>query len=632
MKRLILPLASFFFCFALMAQNQMLYQPQQISAFTQQAPAAKKSKNLMKGPSQNVVYSEDFDFNQPYTWTVTSLSGNCSWSYDTTYLGGQLTSGIPRINSTTGANGFISLEMDLCNTPIPPGGAVSMDEIISSPAITVPSMNAVYVRFEQYLTYCCNTGNEIVLECSTNGSSWTTYDLKVGLNPNTQTPNAETKVINVSTALAGATTAYLRFRATGSTHYFWMIDDVEIVEGKDTSLLMQDFRMVFSRNHQYNPTYSIVPQKILEPVEFEADVLNDGFVVQTGATATVNIYHDSSWAGGAGSGLVQSVSSTFPNSISSQVTETITVNNPPYTNFINGFLRIEANLNSAIGTGSNNLTTRRFAVSDSVFARDDGGFGGSAGPANYVGGGQDNDNWGVLYEMLGDSGMATTISIYVSTDSAIIGSAISPRIWPFDDAQATLNGAIGIPIGSSPFSRTISAQDIGSWIHLELFPPVMLKQDSQYVVGWEQTGGGFQNDNFRAGRDISSEATAPLITNFAFLNEPGNPRWIATPQVAGVRLNLGAGNFTVGLEDQAKMNSPNFSLQPNPAVDRLRINIDDPHALKTEVRNKKGQIVYEEWIGGKKWLEMNVEHYKKGIYFVTVVSEDGTKTLKLIIL
>jgi len=614
--------------FAVSAQDllnqQGSYEPHTIFA-SQQAELKTK---VQKGPNIQVYYE---DFNGSFNgWSTLNPNPACSWTWNTNYTPGQFTTGIGPINSTTGANGFLLMPIDLCSTPT----AVTADNLVISPAIPIPAMGVVYVRFQQYVVYCCNAANELVLEVSTDSVSWSTFDAVPNVAVNVISTNPATQTINVTSALASADTAYLRFRMSGSSAYFWMIDDVEILEGDSTSLLMQDFRTVFSKNHQFNPTYTQVPRALMEAVEFETDVLNDGFFDQNGVTANVDVFHDSTYAGGPGAGLVDAKSSTFGSTLLSQEDTTIVVDSPPYVNIRDGYIRAEGSISSPQGIGSSSTTfSRSFAVTDTVFARDDGGFGGTAGPTDYVGGGNDNDAWGLMYEMLGDSGVATSISIYVPNDTDLVGVSIQPRIWPFDDSQPTVGGAIGPPTGIQPFSTSITLNDLDDWLVLPYLTPPLLEQDSQYVVGWEQTSGASTGLSFSAARDGTQSAITPDVTNFCFLNEPGNARWIWVPTIAAVRLNFnnsnpGNSDFVVGLDERE---GAEFSIQPNPANDQVFIQFEQNQSFNLQLIDAKGRVVLEKTVTDANSTLLDISGFDSGIYYLRAIDDNGSRTKKLIV-
>lgn len=587
-----------------------------------------------------VHYSEDFDstgsgsrtgINRgiPMGWTVVNIASNANnWIWSNTAPGGQYSSTVPALSSTTASNGYMSLPADLYNTPFPPGGPVSMDTYFVSDAISIPSSVLDWIlEFEHFQRYCCNGTNELVAEVSNDSINWKTIDATGPRNakrdPNTFTPNGEVLRFIVSDTLGGQSQAWIRFRSTGNSHYFWMIDDMKLIEGNPNAIQIVDAEPVFSRNHLINPIYSQVPQFLMQPMEFDFEFFNAGSSNQNGLTGYVDIYHDSTMNGQVGAGwryAASQISNTplFP----SLSNEFLTVDNPAYNSLLVGDFTINFDgSSSTLARAGIPNKEYKFSVGDTVFAVDNGNFVGSAGPSYYVGGGQDGDRWAVLYENMKVNALATSVSIYASGANSV-NASISPRIWKFDTTFTFQS------VGSSPFSYTVLASDIDTWITLPLFPPVTLLADSQYIVGWEQTGGGSVGAEFNAGRNREMETEIDVVSNVAYLNST-IPTWISTPLILGVRLNYG-GLTVGGLENNSEETL--LQLFPNPSRGSFTINgldREDRNSMLI-VRDVNGKMVYEEWIKGSGG-NYNLEHLEKGVYFVTVVGGSRTWVERIVI-
>ncbi len=608
--------------------------------------ALKKNAVNAKVPG-TVHFSEDFDstgsgarsgINRgiPLGWSVVNIAANSNnWIWSDLPPGGQYSTTIPAMNSTTGSNGYMLWRGDLFNTPFPPGGPVGADTYFVSDKISIPSaVNDWIIEFEHFQRYCCTAANELVVEVSNDSLNWKTIDATGPMNakrgPNTVTPNGEVLRFIVSDTLGGQSQAWIRFRSTGNTHYFWMIDDVKLIEGNPNAIEIIDAEPVFSRNHVINPIYSQVPQFLMQPMEFDFEFLNLGSTNQNALTGYVDIYHDSTMNGQVGTGWRYAASQLSTNPIFPGLSsEFLTVDNPPYNNLLVGDFRINFDGSTSTLPRSSVLNEEyKFSVGDTVFAVDNGNFLGSAGPSSYVGGGQDGDRWAVLYENMKVNALATSISIYASGTNSV-NASISPRIWKFNGNAATLNAAIvNPPFGSSPFSYTVLASDIDTWITLPLFPPVTLLADSQYVVGWEQTGGGSVGATFNAGRNREMEDVIDDLSNVAYLND-ATPTWISPPMILGIRLNYG-GLTVGGFENSSKDNQ--LQLFPNPSSGSFTINgLDgEDRDSKLVVRDVNGKMVYEEWIKGSSG-NYNLEHLEKGVYFVTVVGGSSTWVERIVI-
>lgn len=586
----------------------------------------------------DTLYYEDFDSTGtggiPPGWTIFNGANNSNnWVWEDTPPGGQYTS-VSTINSTSAANGYLSLPSDYYNTPFPPGGPIVMDAGIESPAIVVSPSPAVVIQWQQSQRYCCSSGNELVLEVSLDQASWTTFDAKFGRNPNTAEPNpssapAELAQINVTSILSMVDTFYLRFRSTGNSHYYWMIDDLLIFEGA-SDLLLMDSLVVNYTDSSLNPIMTMVPQLALDPLTFVGNISNTGITVQNGVGLEIRAVQDSTYSGGPGAGTVALMSSLLGAPLNP--TQKATLNVGPYVNTGDGYYRFIYRVfsNNPISQSPSTLIAERsLVVTDSVLAKDRGPYIGGAGPGNYVGGGNNGDRWGSLMTVGSHPStvngiLATSISVLVANDLDNIGASIQPRVWEWDNTASTIGAAIlSPPVGTSPFSTTIDTTMLGQWITLPLIPPGNISAGKQYVVGWEQTGGGNSGAEFSAARDRYVEPYQQAVTNFVFVTN-ASPTWGWVTQVAAIRLNL---NLTIGLEEQESFDG--FFVYPNPNDGNFIVHLssDQPKTYTMSVRNTLGQLVYTSQVAvnGKKQHQLDVSELEKGVYFLSL--ENGNERL-----
>ncbi len=537
------------------------------------APSVKKSSQLKAPPTGATIFlSENFGTGSPTSlpagWSVTNISSVPSnqWIWSNTAPGGQYSTSITALNSTTGANGFMSLPSGLFNTPIPPTGAAVMDTWFTSPAFSIgTNVGSVIVEYQHYARYCCNISNELVLEVSPDGINWSApYDAVAGLQPNTLTVNGQLMRINVSADLAYQQTGYIRFRSTGNSHYFWMIDDIYVYEGKQNELVLEDFSLKFHPQYSITPVYRLLPIINVPQVLYTGETFNSGSNAQTNVNLWVDVIMDSTISGGQGSGLVYRNSSLIGATVPSLQRDVEDVTNP-FFSFNTGWYRNKVYVTSDSLPQAAPIATGEYSfalTADTVVALDRGVFQGSSGPPTYVGGGQDNDAAAAL--MILDSGVSVpvlSISVWPAIRTETDGLSISPRIWRFDEDSATLNAAVlNPPVGQSPFSTLIDTNNQGTWVTMPIFPPVILSPGA-YYFGVEQTGGGSNGKELWLGRDVVQESIAPPLSNIFFLNEPGNGRWINPGRLLGIRFN---GSFPTGIAAEKAEEEVEFSVYPNP--------------------------------------------------------------------
>ncbi len=592
----------------------------------------------------DTLYYEDFGTGSttslPNGWSTATAANTQSnvWIWSNTAPGGQYSTNIPALASTTSSNGYLCLPSDLYNTPFPTGGPEAMDAWVTSPAITLPANTpAVSVSYQHHLRYCCSSLNELVLEVSTDSINWSIpYDANAGRSPSTSTVNGVTETINVSADLAFQTTAYLRFRSTGNSHYFWMIDDLLIFEGASNQMDLLDMDLKFHDSYDISPIYKILPLANISPVTYTGISWNAGASTQTNVDLNLDVIMDSTIGGGPGQGVVHSASSTIGASLSTLQRDTTDITNP-FFSFNTGWYRSRLYITSDSGNQIPANSSREYSfalTADTVLALENGNFTGSSGPASYVGGGQDNDAVAALM-ILDSNGQASvstySISVFVANRPETDGLSISPRIWRFDEDSATLNAAVLTPpIGQSPFSTTITTAMQGTWVTMPIFPPVILGPGA-YMFGVEQTGGGSTGKEIWLGRDVGQEQIAPPLSNIFFLNEPGNARWIAPPRILGIRFN---GNFSVGIGDNENGVSK-LQLFPNPNEGLFSLVVESNKAktYQLNIRNSIGQTISTEMISvnGTFRKQLDLSSMDKGLYFISLENEEERLVKKIVV-
>lgn len=588
----------------------------------------------------DTLFYEDFNGGAPAGWVIANNSGNSNnWIWGNGMPGGQFSTNADTLASPTGANGYMILPADLYNTPIPGPGPTPMDASFTSTMISPPTGSiqfpaGVLIRFHHSQRYCCSGANELVLEVSTDNITWTTYDATGDRNPNTATPNGEELEINVSGALGNATSAYIRFRSTGNSHYYWMVDDITMLEGPSNSMIIDDRYVAYGDTAflTYNPPFYQYPQAIMRPIDFGAFTSNYGTNTQNGVTINYEVLHDSTYNGGAGTGLgyltQHSVTSATPIMPDSQYNEAVT---PGFISTIDGFFRTNIWVTSDSvnqNTGAPmppSLVSYDFVISDSIMDKTSGPYVGDAGPGNYQGGGNDGDRWASMHTMGDTSALATSISLLVANVTSNDGAQIQPRVWEWRDTGQTYATAIvEPPLGSSPFTVTIDTTMLGRWLTLPLFPPATLNANTQYLVGWEQMGGANVNAEFTVARDRTREPAQPPVTNFVYIND-ANPGWGWVTQLGGIRLNF---QTTIGVEEQNN-EKVDFAVMPNPTTGELKVVLESNVAktYRMSVRNMLGQTVYNDnvSVNGKRTIDMDLSGNDKGVYFVTL--ENGNERL-----
>ncbi len=243
-------------------------------------PEERGKAELHMKSDEDIIWYEDFNGGLPGDWENMDSSGLVSFEHTFDGPQGPYSIGMLPLNSATAQNGFMILDSDLA-TSLNPDGLVT-DAWIQSPPIDLSDYERVQLRFQHNFRYCCSPGQvEIVAEVSTDGENWTTWDVRNGYAPNNTSPNPIHKVINISEVAAGHEQVWIRFRKTGATHYWWMIDDVMLVSYVDNDMEIQSI--------SYNNGYIQVPAGHQQPFQFEAQVRNAGGFPQNNVVLSTSV-------------------------------------------------------------------------------------------------------------------------------------------------------------------------------------------------------------------------------------------------------------------------------------------------------------------------------------------------------
>ncbi len=640
----------FFFSISAYSQQaieNLSFTPQQPQPIAAEDIINSKRTAQRKAPGR-VFFSDDFgsgtSTSLPTGWTTQGANPSHVWIWSNAAPNGQYSTPISALNSTTNSNGFLSLPADLYNTPTPPTGFSNMDAWVSSPTfpigVNVPS---VIVEFEHCLRFCCSIAGDIVLEVSSDGVNWTAFDATSGRTTNSPSPNSELVRIDVSTALANQLSGKIRFRFTGNTHYFWMIDDVKVVEGAGNQMTVEDFEIDFHPQYAISPLYTQIPRSIAPPAFYKGMTRNNGTLAQSNVNLNVDVIMDSTYTGGQGRGVVHSASATVGASVPAGKRDTVAMNSP-FFSLEQGWYRNRFYITSS--TAGHNVSYSEleysYALSDTILALDRGEahFQGSSGPVQYGRIGRDGDAIGAL--MILDSSMVSStvpvssIYVYVANRPETAGLAISSRIWRFDQSLLpSLDSAVlNTPVHTGPQLIMPNMGSIvkGTWYRFYLFPAVYLTPGA-YYFGIEQTGGGSNGKEIWLGRDRTQENIAPTYSNVMYLNDPTNPQWVHSPYIHGIRLGFNPSIITGVAQDTSKKEL--LEIFPNPSNGLIRVvfNQESNAIQKLTITNSNGQVVFDQDIQSKfqASIDIDLSSFSKGIYFLSSYNEKNRQTKKLVI-
>lgn len=266
MKHLTLTIGAL--CLAAVASGQRLEkvhsfeQHSVTKASTAELVASRQSgmqlmENFQRGGG-TIIFQEDFSngfagSNGNGAWTTTDNAGDSLWVHvaggGTTgfysdgsptgvdHPGGEYSTNIGVLESTTADNGWMIFDCDYYNTPISEGYQ-NTDGSLISPIMDFSNEGSVILSWEQYFRYCCYPYAPIYVEVSNDaGATWTVFDGHGSFieSANTASANPLPTTLDISCVAAYSAEVQIKFTymqapevGDGYSHYYWGIDDVTI--------------------------------------------------------------------------------------------------------------------------------------------------------------------------------------------------------------------------------------------------------------------------------------------------------------------------------------------------------------------------------------------------------------------
>lgn len=272
------------------AQNQSPVVKEVLPGYVM-AAQAKLPKVIRETGSKDILWSEDFGSGIPAGWAIESAGDFCNWSYTTQGPQGAFSVGVPPIASSSADNGFIILDPDLCNISTP---YQVVDAFIQTEKLNLEDFPNVRLEFQHNFRYCCDPVNsKLEVLVSNDSINWVAFDVKNGLGPNNTSANPLFQAVNISEVAGGQSSVWIRFHQSGTTHYWWMVDDIQLVSFISNDLAMD---MVGAGG------YSRLPYGQAPDLEMFARVTNVGGYTQTNVKTTIEV----------NKGFYSGTSTTFP--------------------------------------------------------------------------------------------------------------------------------------------------------------------------------------------------------------------------------------------------------------------------------------------------------------------------------
>ncbi len=588
-------------------------------AFAQKAPRMQTFQDLVNAPKEltkapidekilGVTLWSD-DFSTPANWTIdnSGQSGaEFGWNINNTSEGWWSANGI---SSTSGGN----------NAELVNGDAQAATQALNvtytmttAQAIDIAALggnNQVSIQFQQYGARF-NDLQEI--QISTDGVTFTT----VGNNLDKTVlsaaggsayANPDTKIINLATFLPSTPSPiWIRFSWTtnfpGSATnpnvwitYGWYIDDVKIVTNPTN-----DLSVTGNYWGAVGLPYYQIPDEQVSEIGFSADVFNGGVNTQNNVKLNINA-NNGAWTG-----------SSAPVSIASLDTATLelaTFYTPPATiGNISITRTITADSTDDI-PANNALSNVDFAITDFIYARDNGT------PAGSTTNGTDGFEVGNIFDIFQDATLkAVNIRLPGGANGATVGTEVFVKLYSLDPTT----GDFVFESESMPLA--IQSNNLNTNLVMELEPYIDVTAGATYLV---------VAGSYSAGLRVSNAGKSEPQTSF-FLDMADNT-WYYTTNTPMVRMNF---DPILSVAEQNELSHAVIMPNPTQGNATLRFDLQNASDLSYTVTDVAGKIMQTTSLNslaaGSHELSINAESWAAGIYTVSIESNGTTLTKKFV--
>ena len=582
-----------------------------------------------------VIWSEDFGGGFPSGWnsyTVNTGAGNNgasagntatapwkhsmvgSWGYWNSVgtSGGNPTGPASAINSTTAANGFLISDIDSANHWNGNSGASSgssyhfIESYFTTSSIDLSGYANVSLEFEH--SFRLNNSIDLTVSISTDSITWTTYNVQGNATNNQASSDPEYLSLNISAVAGNSATAYVKV-GWNARVYFWMLDDMKIVETPDNKIDLSETSFggwyTTPTTNGFGLEYSLIPMKqiIANPYTFEGVVTNLGALNQT-THINVDVLDASS----------NSVFTTISaDSVLTPQDTMIFVGQNKFTPASTG-LYIFDTWASSVDTISDTMSSMS-EVTDNVYGRDNGTMSSSYDLGRSCGGMIVGSYFDVY-----DTDDVASLSVYMK-DNSIPGAVIYAMLYEIDAS----NDKIYL---TQSDDYTITSNDLNNWATINfdedftLVPGTYMAAIGSYASPIDTSVIGMSQYTYPTTCYIQKNGCLTGTQTF------GSWYWLSRSPM--IRMN-----FAIVSSIEENVFEGKVSVYPNPTTDFISIDIQNviPSYYKMSITNILGEEVFfmNENITSDFNNKIDVSNFSKGTYLIKIENKNSIFIDKIII-
>jgi len=585
------------------------------------------------------IWEEDFSGGFPQGWsTYTSNTqggiATCPWVYTTDgswgyFQGSQGASAAVGISSTTALNGFLISDTDSANHHSygQPSGTTYeyIESYFTTSAINLSLNSAVNLEFEHSFRYNNLGGAQFIpptVSVSSDSITWTNYLVNSGLPNNTNSLDPEILSLNISSVAANQSTVYIKIGWT-SRVYFWMIDDMRIIETPANLMGIEDAvtggywinyqnYSASGLNTMIGLDYTVTPvdQVNVRPFSCEAVIRNTGGSSQS-AVLRYDVTGSATYSG-------SSVATVLAGSDSAVVAATPTFS-PGVGNYVVEMWAEADSAGAGLVTTNSAIETRNIEVSQYLYAKDEGAA--NQAGAYAVGDVDDQNQITTRFEIYANADLYS-LRVFIE-DGSTVGSKVYAVIY---EADSTASNSLFFLDQSDDY--VLTAQDLGNWIDVPFLNPISLFAGYAYEFGI----GGYQHpvDISRVGTTANPALYNGEHSSFDELGlstqSAGSPTWYYITSTPMVRMNFDSGSVNA----VSDMKQTIFTTYPNPTNGIFTIKLGEVANYDVTVNNVLGQTVFSTTTNGMN-TTIDLSSFDKGVYTVELKDENASYTEKIIV-
>ena len=591
--------------------------------------------DIRSDKSAVVIWSEDFGGGFPSGWnsyTVNTGAGNSgasagntatapwkhsmvgSWGYWNSVgtSGGNPTGPATAINSTTSANGFLISDIDSANHWNGNSGASSgssyhfIESYFTTSSIDLSGYANVSLEFEH--SFRLNNSIDLTVSISTDSINWTSYNVQGNATNNQASADPEYLSLNISSVAGNSATAYVKV-GWNARVYFWMLDDMKIVETPDNKIDLSETSFggwyTTPTTNGFGLEYTLIPMKqiIANPYTFEGEVTNLGALNQT-AHINVNVLDESS------SSVFTTISA---DSILFPQDTMIFVGQNKFTPNSTGLYSFDT-WASSVDTISDTMSSFS-AVTDNVYGRDNGTMSSSYELGRSCGGMIVGSYFDVY-----DTDDLASLSVYMK-DNSVPGALIYAMIYEIDDSNDKIYLA-------QSDDYAITANDLNNWT------TISFDDDFSLVPGTYMAAIGSYASPIDTSVIAMAQYTYPttcyIQKNGCLTGTQSFGSWYWLSRAPMIRMN-----FAVVSSIEENIFEGKISVYPNPTNGILNLEMMgvNPSEYQIKITNILGEIIYVSTknISGIYNDVIDLSSFGKGTYVIQIKNKESVFTDKIVI-